>query len=330
MIHANGFYSLDSVSRENNIVKISSGNRVLPVSVTLAQVLASAGGTDLQSQLVEVNGVEFVYAQRNIMMGDPIGKSKKDLTLTDCISNTITLSISGFANYASKSTPAGNGNITGIVTRYNNAIELELRNFADLAMTASPCTGSASAITPTFALGAPVTQLSENFDGATDLADLTISGWTNYCETGKTKWKGSVKAGIYKAAKITAFGAGQQVATWLISPPITYKSDLKLSFKTGAEYFKTGHVQPVMAYVCTDLDGTNMKTANWTAVTTATYVTNTDGSYSGAGGLRTSGEIQLKDLALFHNYTGTFFVAFKYTGEPGFDTNIYLDDVNVK
>jgi hypothetical protein len=70
-----------------------------------------------------------------------------------------------------------------------------------------------------------------------------------------------------------------------------------------------------------------MSTANWTPLDGATYISNADGSYSGYGGLRSSGEIILKDLPLFSGYEGTFFIAFRYTGEPGFDTNIYLDDV---
>jgi hypothetical protein len=330
VIHANGSFSLDSVSKEKHIVKVSSGHRVLPKSVTLSQVLASINGPDLQSQFVELNNVEFVYSDRNIQLGDPIGKTKKELTLTDCQSNTITVSVSGFANFASKMSPSANGKIAGMVTRYNNAMELEMRNYSDLMMTGPVCTGSASAVTATFSISSPITELNENFNTASDQVEFSSGGWTNYCEKGKTKWKGNVKAAIYKAGKITAFGSGQAIVSWLISRPITYKSSLKLSFKTGAEYFKTGHAQPIMAYICTNLDGTNMSSANWTPISTAVYITDSDGSYSGAGGLRSSGEIELKNIPLLSGYTGVFFVGFKYQGEPGFDTNIYLDDVIVR
>jgi hypothetical protein len=223
----------------------------------------------------------------------------------------------------------GNGKIAGIVTRYDNAMEIELRYYSDIVMTGAACTGSTGVSSSTFAISSPVPELNENFNSATDQVEFSSPGWINYCESGKTKWKGNVKAGIYKAGKVTAFGAGQAITSWLISPPITYKSALKLTFKTGAEYFKTGHNQPVMAYVCTDLNGKNMNTANWVPVKNAVYISAADGSYSGSGGLRSSGEIQLKDIPILYGYSGNFFVGFKYQGEPGFDTNIYLDDVVV-
>jgi hypothetical protein len=326
-----GMYSLDSVDLEKNIVKLSSGSSVNAKSASIPQIQAGAvSGSDLQSQLVELSGVEFVFGDRGVELGDAVGRSRKDLVITDCNSNTITLSTSGYANYASELTPSGNGRITAIVTRYENQMNLELRKFSDLSMQDSPCTSSATATGGTFVLGAPVSQISENFSSITDLAEFSQEGWINYNEAGKTRWKGNVKAVIYKAIRATAFGTGEKNLTWLISPPVIYQSGLKVSFKSGIEYFKPGHTDHLVAFVSTNFNGQNFKTANWTLLPGAVYAGGSDGNYSGSGGLRSSGEIDLKEMPLFSGFTGNFFVAFRYSGEPGFDSNVYLDDVVVQ
>lgn len=321
-----GSLSLDSVDLEKNIVKISSGNPVMAFPCTINQIKTQ----DLQSKLVEINGVEFIFAHRNVSLGDAVNRTTKELILTDCHSNTLTLRTSGYADYAANKSPEGNGRITGIVGRHNNGIFLELRRYKDLQMAQAPCTGSATTLTGTFVLAPAVQSINENFSGCNDQADFDQDGWINYNENGKAKWKGNVKAVIYKALKATAFGTGESSSCWLIAPPIVYKPSLKISFRTGVEYFKIGHQQPVMAYLSTDFDGTNLKTANWTALDQADYAGSSDGNYTGAGGLRSSGIINLNTIPLLKNHSGTFCLAFKYSGGPGHDTNIYLDDLVVE
>src|SRR5688500_6258877 len=64
--HANNVYSIDSVDIARNVVKLSSGNKVAPKTVTMHQLLQSlsAGGTDLQSDLVQLEDVEFLHDHR--------------------------------------------------------------------------------------------------------------------------------------------------------------------------------------------------------------------------------------------------------------------------
>jgi hypothetical protein len=322
-------YSLDSVNLEKNVVKLSSGISTPPKVTSISQILAGiTNGADQQSQLVVLNAVEFVQEHRQVPLGGTTGK--KELTLTDCNSNTITLTTSAFANYRNELTPAGNGKIVAIVTRYENHMDLTLRRYQDMTMQQPACTNSMSTAGGTFVIGQAISQIAENFSGVSDLTEFSQAGWINYNEKGKGKWKGNVKAVIYKALRATAYGAGEKNITWLISPPVVYRDGLKLSFKSGIEYFKTGHADYLIAYVSTDFNGQNFKTANWIALTGAVYAGSSDGNYSGSGGLRSSGEIRLKDLALFSGYTGQFFVAFRYSGEPGFDTNVYLDDVVIQ
>ncbi len=325
--HANGVYSLDSVSTEKQIVKLSSGNKVSAKVTNIGQIWSGiTSAEDLQSQLVELNNVEFVYSHRNVQLGDPIGRSRKELVLTDCNSNTITAVTSGFSNFAGRNSPDGNGKLTAIVTRYNTTMRLELRQYADLAMQGPVCTSSA-VTSGTFVLGSAVTELNENFSTAEDNSDFSATGWINYVEAGKSKWKGHLKSSIYKTVRATAFGGKEKTITWLISPPVVFSSQMKLSFKSGTEYFKTGHTEPLMAFISTNFDGSNFSAANWTALRELNYAGEGDGNYSGAGGLKSSGELSLKDHPLFASYSGTFVLAFRYWGEPGLETNVHLDDV---
>lgn len=330
--HANNSFSLDSVSLAKNVVKHSSGNKVMPKIVTLHQLLQSlSGGIDLQSDLVQLNDVEFVYDQRGVNYADAIAQNSIERAVTSCDGYTVPVYTSGFANFAAQKTPTGRGSLSAIVTRHNNSLRLELRTAKEVRMNEAACTSSLTANAGTFVLAAPVATIEEHFDEVNDNRDVQKPGWINYNESGKARWKGNLKAGSYRAVKATAFGAGEKTVTWLISPPVKLSANMQLSFRTGVEYFKTGHIEPLLAYVSTDFDGQNLKTANWVAITQAAYAGSTDGNYNGPGGMKSSGIINLHELPLLKSaQQQTFCIAFKYTGEPGFDSNVYLDDVVVK
>jgi hypothetical protein len=336
LISAYSMVYLDSVDVEKSVVKLSSGNSVTPKIATASQVLNYASypldATSYQSQLVELNNVEFLETDRGKPFGDAIGKGSFEYTLADCAGKKISVRTSGFANFASKPLPAGNGKITGVITQYNNDMQFTVTNYNSISMNARPCTGGSSTtvITPSFVLSAPVATLNESFNNIISNADFFQAGWINYNEQGSFKWKGNVKSVSFKSLKASAFGTGEANVMWLISPPVIYKSNMNLSFKTGTEFYDTGHPDPIKAYISTDFNGNNFTAANWLAVPGASYTTGADGSYTGATGMKTSGVIKLSTIPMFSNYSGNLFVAFKYSGTPSFDSNIYLDDVVVE
>jgi hypothetical protein len=337
VIFANNLFYLDSVNTEKAIVKLSSGNEVVPKVTTLAAVLQGAfnplSSTSFQSQLVELNGVEFDALHRSKPFADAIGKLPAEHIIRDCFGKSVALRTSGRSNFASKLTPAGNGKLVAMVSQYNDEMQLIMRDHNDLKMSAPPCTGiltGTAANTATFVLAAPVTSISESFNEVTLNLNFEQAGWINFNETGSAKWKGSVKSGSYKAVRASAFATGETNSMWLISPPVIFSPGMKLSFKTGVEYYTPGHVQPIMAYVCTDFNGKNLLTANWTKIETAAYANGGDVNYTGPLGIKSSGEIVLKDVEILKNYTGNLFIAFRYSGSPAFTSNIYLDDIYVK
>lgn len=328
--NASGCFMLDSISRSEHVVKISSGNKVRPKTTTITQVMDGLNsGPDMQSDLITLSGMEFIFAHRSVPFADHISRTRKDHILTSCTGNTIALSVSGFADFAAKPTPQGNGSISAILIRYDQTYRLELRSNADLTMNDPACTFSTAA-SGTFQLSATTKFVEEPFDEVNDQSEFNQEGWINFAESGAVRWKGNLKGDNYRALRMTAYGSAEKTVTWLITPPIEYSATKKISFKTGVEYFKKGHIEPVMAFVTTDFDGKNLSSANWTALREADYANMSDGNYNGPGGLRSSGEIMLGSIPLLAAGNSTFCLAFRYTGEPGFDTNVYLDDVVVK
>jgi hypothetical protein len=334
LVYANGSLSLDSVDVAH-IVKRSSGNRVTPKVVKIQDVVRyvndplNAGS--LQSQLVEINGAEFSPEERGKCLGDVVSRSTVRRWITDCVGSRVQLSTSGFANFAGKPVPAGNGKIIALVTQYNNSMNLCLRNYDELRMENAACFATTPTTTPTFTfdLAAPVASLSEHFDNIASGSEFSQPGWLNFAETGSMKWKGSVKNSAYKALKASAYGAGGTCVTWLICPPVAYKPGMTLTFNSGAEYWDEGHADAIQAFASNDFNGQNFKSATWTPLHVS-YADGSTGNYTGSAGVVPSGQFQLSTLPSFAGYSGSFCLAFRYAGDTKHDSNIYLDDIEIQ
>ena len=337
LVVANNMVYLDSVDLEKAVVKLSSGNEVVPKVTTLGNILANYSVplevSSLQSQLVELNGVEFDAIVRGKTFADAVGKTSTEYLLRDCSGKSISVRTSGRCNFAAKTIPSGNGKLIAVVSQYDSEMQLSIRSFMDVKMTNTPCTSLSTgtvANTATFVLGAPVSTINESFNGVSLNLNFDQAGWINYNEIGNTKWKGSIKTGNYKALKASSYGTAENNTLWIISPPIVYKNTLKLSFKTGVEFFSPGHIDPITVFVSTNYNGRNFTAAGWTKVDAAVLANSTDVNYTGPLGLKSSGVIELKTLAPLQSYSGNFFVAFRYSGDPAHTSNIYLDDILIE
>lgn len=325
IVNANNMIYIDSVDLGKSVVKLSSGSPVEPKVVTMAQVLAGSVPTNsnsLQSQLIQINDAEFV--EKGMPFADAIGKASLNRTLKVCNStNSLTVRTSGYANFAAKGIPSGNGSIIAIVTQYNSTMQLTIRDYAEIKMNNPGCPP------PTFTLAAPVASLNETFNNITTTnVTYTTNGWLNYAETGNATWKTNIN-GSLKAMKASAFNTGDAAnAMWLISPPIIYNASMNLSFKTAFGFWDAGHPNAIKAYVSTDFNGANANTANWTAVPGGLYAAGTGSFYPSA--TTASGTIPLNTVPILTGYSGNFFVAFKYTGSTTYNSDIYVDDIIVQ
>jgi hypothetical protein len=336
LVIANNMIYLDSVDVEKAVVKLSSGNEVLPKVTTIGNILANSGfpleESNFQSQLVELNGVEFDAIVRGKTFADAVSKTSSEYLLRDCAGKSISIRTSGRSNFASKIIPSANGKLIAIVSQYDSEMQLSIRNFADVKMVNAACTSVPSgtvANTATFVLAAAVNTLNESFNAAGQNITFEQAGWINYNETGNNKWKGNIKSGNYKSLKATSYGTSEKNVMWLISPPVVYANTLKLSFKTAMEFYSNGHTEPLMAFISTDYNGSNFSTANWSKIESASYASASDVNYTGPLGLKSSGEILLKTISPLQSYQGTFVIGFRYSGDAAHTSNFYLDDVMV-
>ncbi|MCX8081108.1 MAG: DUF5689 domain-containing protein [Bacteroidia bacterium] len=325
--HYNNLIQLDSVDLTRNVVKLASGLNPQPIEMTIDQIKANTAPTNtVQSQLVRIVGVEFVPASKGVKFADDINKSAKNHTITTCILNkTLLVRTSGYASFAAALTPTGIGSIMGIVSQYQNDMQLIIRNLSEVAMNGTNC----SIPQPTFALGSTVNSINENFSSQTATNNpINLTGWINFDENGTRKWTSDVFSGNYRA-KVTSFGSSDASnKIWLITPPIQSVPSPTMEFKSAMAYASSGHPNPLTVYISNTFNGSNLLTpGTWTPITNATIAPLTGSNFNFVN----SGVVNLSSY-LPPSYTGTYCIAFLYYGSAsqGYTTNYYLDDIKIQ
>ncbi len=317
LIAANNMIYLDSVDVSKNVVKLSSGNLVLPKPVTLAQILtysASPGhSASLQSQLVELSGVEFRPNALLSTFADAIGKTSANQTLTACeAGQSLILRTSGRSNFAGKVLPNGNGKLIGIVSQYNSNMQLSLRDYKEVNMTGPLCASPVNT-NVTSAL------LYKDFNDFS----ITSGGWAAYSVSNTAvDWSvSSFSTTSTPFAKISGFsgGANTNAENWLISPVMNLSSaqNPALTFQSAAKF--TGTALDVL--VSTNYVSGNPSSGNWVSLSPNFALSPSSGNYLWTA----SGSILLSGYK-----TSTTRIAFKYKSTTAGATTYELDDIVVK
>lgn len=332
---SNSLIELDSVDSEKSIVKLASGLKPMPTVVTLSAAISNTVATNgFQSKLVKIENVEFIIPDQNKPYADANARITLNRTIRSCDGKTLTVRTSGFANFATVSTPNQNGSITGILSQFGGTMQLLLRQASDVTMTGALCgspTNTNSSPTQTFALGAPVSSVSETFNSQT-VADktITLNGWLNFDEKGTKFWTTDIFSGN-SSAKATSFGSSNtdsENKIWLISPPIVAATNPTLSFKSALSFTSANHPSALTIYISKSFDGKNLSAqGTWTVINTATLPTPSTPYNTFVN----SGIVNLSSY-LPAGYTGNYFIAFRYSGSKpsGYTTNFYLDDIFIQ
>jgi hypothetical protein len=332
---SNSLIELDSVDSEKSIVKLGSGLKPMPSVITLSSAISNTVATNgFQSKLVKIDNVEFIIPDQNKPFADANARITLNRAIRSCDGKTLTVRTSGYANFASVNTPNQNGSITGILSQFGGTMQLLLRQATDVAMTGALCgaaTNTNSPPTQTFALGAPVSSVSETFNSQT-IADktITLNGWLNFDQTGTKVWTTDIFSGN-SSAKATSFGStntDSENKIWLISPPIVAATNPTLSFKSALSFTSANHPSPLTVYISKTFDGKNLSAqGTWTVINTATLPAPTTPYNTFVN----SGIVNLSSY-LTPGYTGNYFIAFRYSGSKpsGFTTNFYLDDIFIQ
>lgn len=305
----NKLIQLDSVDSEKSIIKLASGYNPQPVTLTIAQVLASTSPTNsVQSRLVKIDNAEFAAADQNQTFADPANKSTLYRVIRSCSGEALTVRTSGYSSFAGKLTPTGNGSITGIIIQNGAAMQMIIRNYNEVNMTGKLC-----AVTNT-GNPASTSYLSKDFNDNS----VTSGGWAVQQALASVPWSTSTtgsSANPYCQVKNYISGANVACESWLISPAInlTASSNPVLSFRNAYNY--TGDA--LKCYVSTNYTAGLPASATWTAL-------NFNAS-AGSFSFVSSGNIALG--AYRSNNTR---IAFKYTGSATSGATWELDDILVK
>lgn len=318
IINSNNMVYVDSVDILKHIVKISSGNAVNITELTLSSLYqqTKAGKPSLlQSQLIRIREIEFVpnTVQRNF--ADAIAKSTVDQTIRDCNNLKLLIRTSGYANFAAKPLPSGNGYITGILTQYNDRLQLTIRNYNEINMTGALCSVTNPTSNPSRLY------LKKDFNDNS----LISGGWTSQAVVNNlVTWSvSSFSTTPTPFLKISGFINGSNAASenWLISPAtdLSEASEPCLSFQTAAKY--PGNLLEVL--VSTDYTSGAPQSATWTSL--AGFYSLSPAPQTGGYVWTPSGKIKLAGFKT----SGTR-IAFKYTSTPSGSTTYELDDIVIQ
>ncbi len=307
-----GIIQLDSINVDKMVAKQKTGLNPSLITLNITQI-----NDNYLSQLIKLNNVEYIPADRNQYFADATNQQSLNRTITDCNNYQILVRTSGYANFANQKTPSGNGSIIAIVGKYGGQYQLYIRNYNEVKMNNPNCGV------------VPQSTLNETFSVATPSANINLIGWVNENTNGIMKWTADNSTYTSNTvAKASLFGAtttGAEDTLWLITPAIQATgSTQNLSFNIGVKFYDAGHPNLLSVMISTNYSGSGSPAAaTWTTVTGFTIPSGNTTS------LQTAGTVNLTSV-LPPSYTGTFRIAFKHYGKKGtYDSNVYIDNVTI-
>jgi len=295
-----------------NLMRSNVTEEIVPLTITFSEVTDNHVG-----MFVQVENVEFADDLNGLTYFDPIEVYDTARTLQVCNGfnyDEFLLETSSFADFKAELLPTGNGTIKAILSKTYDASSyiLALNDTDDVSMENSRCTLAE-------------TIFEETFDDAVDNTNLDTTGWVNFAEEGSELWTEQVYSSN-GYAEFTAYGTGESSNIgWLITPGVDLDSysSVTLTFQTEHAYPDDGH-DALDVLISTDWDGTEsgITNATWT---TLEFTSSLDADFDTWYSFTNSGNIDIS------SYSGTAYIAFKYTGSDtnNLNTTMHVDNVAV-
>lgn len=306
--------SVSSNQMSNHFFRSDKTEIIIPKTVSLAGLNASDIGT-----FVTVNDVIFPENLSGKAYVDPTEDFDTQRKIQTCQTvgyADLLIETSSFATFANEALPVGGGSVNAVVSKdYNgNFLVLVLNDTSDVSMSGNRCTTRSES-------DFPILLLEENFDASA--GEISVTDWLNYREDGTKSWRSYTDTySQSKAARIGSKNSGDaNTITWLITKGIDLDttSEEFLSFETSNSFANGSNLEVLFS---TDWDGTtmNVNSATW-HILPAKIVA--DGE-----GFKNWIHSTYIDLS---SYSGTGFVAFKYTGSGNvyFDGTYELDNITI-
>ena len=282
---------------------------IVPLNVQFSQI-----SSDHIGMFVQIDNVEFEDNLDGLRYFDPSEDYDTQRTLQSCSGfsySNMNIETSSFANFKNEMLPTGNGSIGGLVVKTydGSSLVLALNTTDDVDFNGERCE-----LLSTF--------FEEKFDTAIDGTNLDISDWINYAEAGNELWTEQVYSGN-GYAEFSAYNTGNSSNIgWLISPGIDMDAQEGevLNFQTEYAYPDEGHY-PLEVFVSTDFSGEESGIASATWEPLSVVIAHPDITEDWFDWID-SGLIDLS------SYTGTLYIAFKYTGSDISNQNsmIHIDN----
>lgn len=303
-----GVVQLDSIDPDVMIIRQSSNNIFTAADITVDSLLAIQGNEswfrNWEGRLVRINNVQFATSELSLTYADAVNQFSQDRILADCNGNQIIVRSSGFADFAGDQLAQGNGSITCIVGRYNETLQLIIRDSKEINMAGDRCAGEI---------------LFKDFEDEI----LTSGGWQNVSVSGAgVQWIVDYFGGN-NFGKCTNYDQGTSsntaCETWLISPAIDLSgsASASMSFMNDVNY--SG--DPLKLMVSTNYTGSgDPNLATWDDISS---LVSWDPATSGWG-FHDSGNIDLS------SYVGnTIYIGFRYTGTNSNGSTWEIDDISI-
>ena len=287
----NGVLQLDSVHADNNIVKMAVDRDITPLTISVADV-----NPNLQSRLIRLENVQFVYPALGGTYAFAADNESKDLIVEDCDGNTVLFRNSGYASFADEVIAEGNGSITAIVGIFNGDVQLLIRSFNEIKMDNERCAGQL---------------IVKDFNDES----IESGGWHIEQVTGTDAWETNDQGASSFYCQISNYNGTSNNAceSWLISPGINLNEIVtpKLSFINASNYQGAN----LAVLISTDYNGIGDPTlATWTALNPILS--------TGGWAWVNSGLIDLSPYS-----SENAFIGFKYIGSNNDGKTWEIDDI---
>ncbi|WP_310993001.1 DUF5689 domain-containing protein [Aequorivita marina] len=303
---------------ESRIFRSTEKVEIVPSTVEISEVNDPDTNPELLNTLIKLENVQFPDGLAGVAhYGNPSNTYSVNRQLENCEAETIMLRTSGYSDYKGLLLPEGNGSLIAVLSRFNNDMQLFIRDIDDVEMNGERCNqGGTGSI-----LELPFLQDFEGHNSGTDIP-VDIEGWTNVNVNGGATVYEVLEFNLNNYAQVTARSSGENPCeVWMVTPGLILPANSApiLTFDTNDGYYNG---DGLMLKLTTNFTG-DVTTTDWTSLNAIISTGHTDGY---GPEFTFSGPINLSA------YVGeTVHIAFQYLGSSsgGTNTTYQIDNISV-
>src|SRR5690606_12593208 len=286
---------------------------IVPTPISINQANSAKLNT-----LVKLEQVKFADSELGEHYGNLEDTFSVNRTVESCdTGETIIMRNSGFANFKNEALPEGSGDITAVLSRFNDDFQIYIRDTEDVVLDQERCEEEYVGVV----VDIPYTEDFESITSTGPGVVFTMEGWLNVNLNDGTRKYEAREFDNNKYPQITAFNSGENIVeAWLVTPGINLNGasgNVTLNFDTKDGFYNGDGLK---IYISTDFTG-DVAGATWTELNATLSSGNTSGY---ANNFTASGDIDLS------SYVGQLVhIGFEYNSDGGVTTTYQIDNLSV-